>query len=336
MPDQGPAPQPKLITELKASAHLMLLDAGVFCIFHAPGGRTPDAHTGLPGVRLSLSPMIAQSGRVRISTFQEDGWIGGAEGAALVRVEGGPAPVLVTGSQAPAGAQAPPRLQVMRLTEDPQAAERAPLPASRPAEAAQAPATPGSGGPVEVVAHVYGRGDVGGRLGDWIGDRGSKRWIEGFAIATPPGLEAGDIEYQAVLGRDWVSPWAEGGQFCGSRGMSLPLLGLRARLRGEAAEAHDIALTATFVDGSVNGPVEGGAGNQSESFAPLEAFRVEVRPRAAAVAEAPVRAREAKPRAKAVEPAVKLAKPSAKAGAVKSPSLPPPPPPKPQAKAKRR
>lgn len=275
MADQG-APQ-KLITELKTSAHLMLLDAGVFCVFHAPGGPAPDGHTGLPGVRLSLPPAPAQRGRVRISTFGDDGWIGGAEGAALVRVEGGPAQVLVTVYQVPDGAQEAPRLQVMRLTEDPRVGRKpGPMAAPQPSAA-----------PPEIVAHVHGRGDVGGRFGLWIGERGGKRWIEGFAVTAPAGLEAGDIEYQAVLGRDWISPWAEGGQFCGSRGMSLPLLGLRARLRGRAVATHELALEATFVDGTALGPVEAGEGCQAESFAPLEAFRVELRERPARGAAEP-------------------------------------------------
>ncbi len=281
MADQGVQPQLKLITELKASAHLMLLDTGVFCIFHTPGGPTPDPRTGLPGVRLSLPPTPAQSGRMQISTFHGDGWIGGAEGAALVRVEGGPAQVLVTVYQTPDGGKEPPRLQVMRLTEDPQAAQRELAAASRPAVAAPNPMVQPADSPAEIVAHVYGRGDLGGRLGEWIGDRGSKRWIEGFAVTAASGLDAGDIEYQAVLGRDWISPWAEGGQFCGSRGMSLPILGLRARLRGKAAETHSFTLAATFVDGSTSGPVEAGEPCQAESFAPLEAFRMELRPRAA-------------------------------------------------------
>lgn len=292
MADQGVPPQAKLITELKASAHLMLLDAGVFCIFHTPGGQVPDPRSGLPGVRLSLPPMPAQSGRVRISTFQQDGWIGGAEGAALVRVEGGPAQVLVTVYQAPEGAQEAPRLQVMRLTEDARAGQHAqPGPVRPPA----APGGAASGGPAEVVAHVYGRGDVGGKLGEWIGERGSKRWIEGFTIVPPAGIAAGDIEYQAVLGRDWLSPWGEGGQFCGSRGMSLPILGVRARLRGEAAKSHAISLAATFVDGSEAGPVAGGEGCQAESFAPLEALRVELHTRAAAKAKKPAAGTAAAP-----------------------------------------
>ena len=60
------------------------------------------------------------------------------------------------------------------------------------------------------------------------GSRGSR-------LRPVGGIPADDIEYQAVLGRGWMSPWVEGGQFCGSRGMALPILGLRVRLRGASA-----------------------------------------------------------------------------------------------------
>ena len=110
------------------------------------------------------------------------------------------------------------------------------------------------------------RGDVTVPLGEWIGERGSKRWIEGFGIAPPEGCAAEDIEYQAVLGRGWLSPWAEGGQYCGSRGMALPILGLRVRLRGAAAETHDVRLRASFVDGTEIGPVGDGAPCETEAW----------------------------------------------------------------------
>ena len=129
------------------------------------------------------------------------------------------------------------------------------------------------------MAHVYGQGDVGAALGEWVGEPGSQRWIEGFALSPRAGVGAGDVEYQAVLGRGWLSPWAEGGQFCGSRGMALPILGLCVRLRGEAAERFDAAVTASFLDGSTVGPVLDGGVCESGSLAPLEAFRVVLRPR---------------------------------------------------------
>jgi len=181
-------------------------------------------------------------------------------------------------------------------------------------EAAEAGATS-----AEIVAHVQTRGDVATKLGDWMGKPGSKNWIEGFAVSPRAMVGPGDVEYQAVLGRGWLSPWAEGGQYCGSRGMSLPILGLRLRLRGEAAERYDCVVEATFVDGTKVGPLDNGEPCQAESMSPLEAFRITLVARdgvAAAAAPAagkPKQTQAAKPPAKpASAPAAAKAKSSAK------------------------
>ncbi len=268
----------KTITELKVSAHLMTLDAGLFCVFNSPGAPPPDAVTGLPGVRLSAAPAPAGSGgTVDISGFNAGGWLGGGNGAALVRVTGGAAPVLVTIYQDPSGQQDAPKLQVIRLTEagadSPAAASAQP-----PEPAPDRTEPPVQGKDIEVAAHIYGRGDVGGRLGRWMGERGSKRWIEGFGLMPGGGVAASDLEYQAVLGRNWQSPWSEGGQFCGSRGMSLPILGLRIRLRGAAAKTHKLSVSASFVDGTEIGPVSDGEACEAPSLSPLEAFQVTLQP----------------------------------------------------------
>ncbi len=274
----------KTITELKVSAHLMTLDAGLFCVFNSPGASPPDASTGLPGVRISAAPAPAGfGGEVGISGFNTGGWLGGEDGAALVRVVGGPAQVLVTVYQDPDTQHDAPKLQVICLTESGAGASVAarPQPAVDTAPAEMAPEA-GPGTPVEVAAHIYGRGDVGGLLGEWMGERGSKRWIEGFGLAPEGGITPAEIEYQAVLGRGWMSPWSEGGQFCGSRGMSLPILGLRVRLRGAAASTHTLAVSAAFVDGTEIGPLADGEACEAPSLSPLEAFQVTLRPLAVA------------------------------------------------------
>ncbi len=330
----------RVITELKVSGHLMTLDNGVFCLFYAPGSTPPSSATGLPGVRLSLPPELpAQGARqatapgaLSISTFREDGWLGGQDSAALIRVTRGPAQVLVTVYQDTDGLHEAPRLQVMRLSGGPDAvpaqAEAAPQTAPHSAagrdaagaerprngpgpvaqgEAGQAMPGIGSRGPAEaaraggvvpapapasgvtpaeaeVAAHVQGRGDVLTRLDEWMGERGSQRWIEGFAIAPRQPVTRDDIEYQAVLGRGWLSPWSDGGHYCGSRGMALPILGLRVRLRGAAAERFDCRVSATFVDGTAIGPTDTGEACEAESLAPLEAFHIEIAPKPALAA----------------------------------------------------
>lgn len=289
MTNSEETPGQNRVIDLKAGARLMVLDAGVFCIFHAPGQADSDP-SGLPGVRISRAP-ATPAGLVSISTFDEDGWIGGSKGAALVRVLRGPAAVLVTTYQDPSSEIGAPQLQVVQLA-GPTAA--APVEAPASGEAAK-PAQN-----LEISAHVQRRGDVGGVIGEWMGTPESQAWIEGFAIAPVDHIPAEDIEYQAVLGKGWLSPWADGGQYCGSRGMALPILGLRVRLKNASAETHDVRLTATFTDGTRLGPVDESTALEAESLAPLEAFLLEILPKNASRADESVQSEEVsvkKPRA---------------------------------------
>ena len=131
-----------------------------------------------------------------------------------------------------------------------------------------------------MMAHIQTRGDVTTGFGDWLGEPGSNNWVEGFALTAPEGMAAGDLTYQAVLGRGWLSPWVEAGQYCGSRGMALPLLGLRVRLTGEAAELYEVRVEASFVGGAKAGPAGNDETCEAETLAPLEALCVTLTPRA--------------------------------------------------------
>jgi hypothetical protein len=259
------------VAELQVSAHLMTLETGLFCIFQTPGSPPPDPVTALPGVRITPAPgLTGRPEAVDVSTFREDGWLNGT--AALVRVTDGSAQILVTIYQLK-GADAAPQLQVLRLSGEAAKPEAAAAPAGAlPAVAAEPPA---------VMAHVQSTGDVGGGLGAWIGTKGSRLWIEGFGVTPPAGVAAAELEYQGVLGRNWLSPWVAGGQYCGSRGMALPLLGLRLRLKGAAAKAYECSYAASFVDGSTAGPVGAGEACEAPSLAALEAFQIVIRPREA-------------------------------------------------------
>lgn len=311
---QGQPGQQKVVEELKVSAHLMTLDKGLFCVFHTPGTQVVDAATGLPGVRVSLPPdATARPEDVTISTFRRDGWLAGDEGAALIRVGAGPARVLITIYQRPGAPEPAPKIQIQQLSDG----AAAPASAAAPAAAAATGPSREALASAEISAHIQRRGDVLAKIGEWMGERGSQRWIEGFSIAPRTGaIGKEDIEYQAVLGRGWLSPWAEGGQYCGSRGMALPILGLRVRLKGEKAATHAVRVSASFTDGSSAGPVDGTKTCEAESLAPLEAFLVEFVPLAEEGAAAG--------KAKAARPAV-AAPPPPKAAPAK-PGKPQPAP----------
>ena len=254
------------VTELRVSANLMSLDTGVYCVFPAPGSKSPDPATGLPGVRITRCPgMAGRPEAVSISTFREDGWLDNT--AALVRVSDGPAQVLVTIYQAAGqpGENAP-RLQVLRLAGDPTSAESDAAPPAPERDS-------------DIMAHIQGTGDVPGQFGEWVGKRGSRAWIEGFGISDKGPITAGDVEYQGVLGRGWLSPWVDNGKFCGSRGMALPLLGINVRLKGAAAKEYSVRYSATFIDGSAVGPIEEGTACESPGLAALESFQIELLPK---------------------------------------------------------
>jgi hypothetical protein len=253
-----------LVQELKVTGHLMALPAGLFCIVSEPHANPGPG--GLPGVRISPPPAGGQN--VEISSFRPDGWLSGHGDAALVRVHKGPAQLLVTIYQQPNQPDAAPKLQVRQLLGVETNPALAPAPAGPPREK------------VDVMAHIQTRGDVGVKFGHWLGEQGSQNWIEGFAIAAPEGTEVADLAYQAVLGRGWLSPWVEAGQYCGSRGMALPLLGLRVRLTGDAAEQFDLTVAASFIDGTKAGPVGQDETCESSSLAPLEAMLITLTPKA--------------------------------------------------------
>lgn len=314
------------VAELRVSGNLMRLETGLYCIVNKPVPHA-DARSGLPGVRLSPAPGTdSRPEQVQITSFRDDGWLSGFGDAALVRVHNGPAHVLVTVYQAPNHPESAPNIQVIKLLDNvpPQAGAAfaaqpaaAFLPQGSAHVAAAAAAAPAEGPRVmDMVAHIQGLGDVGALMGDRLGEVGSKRWIEGFAIAPTHDVAPADIEYQAVLGRGWLSPWVEGGEFCGSRGMALPVLGLRVRLRGDAARDFECSYGASFTDGTEAGPVPAGASCEAESLAPLESFQVFIRRRgqvAAAPTAAPEAAAEpAAPKAKAAPVAKAAAKPAAK------------------------
>ncbi|HQT45857.1 MAG TPA: hypothetical protein PLY97_01430 [Acidocella sp.] len=262
----NPANSP--VQELKVTGHMMTLPVGLFSFINEVNP-TATQQNGLPGVRVSLPPVGAQ--HVEIAGFRADGWLNADGDAALVRVRKGPAQVLVTIYQMPNQPDSAPKLQVRQLLAGND------MPA--PAEAA-VPAAAETPVRVDLMAHIQSRGDVGAKFGQWLGERGSNNWIEGFALNAPEGFDVADLSYQAVLGRGWLSPWVEAGQYCGSRGMALPLLGVRVRLNGKMAEAFDLSCSSTFVGGTTAGPVGNDETCEGDTLAPLEAIQLSLTPRA--------------------------------------------------------
>ena len=261
----------KRVTELRVSGHLMTLETGVFCIFQPPGSPVATDASGLPGIRLSLPPGPAGHPECGDASAPSapDGWLAADDAAALVRVSQGPAQVLVTIYQSPEQpAETGPRLQVLRLSAEA---------AGRRLDAAAAPTRGERRRPRHAArdaAHAAHRRCRRRRSANGWASAAASCGSRGSRSIRPTVSPAEDIEYQAVLGRGWLSPWVDGGKFCGSRGMALPLLGVRVRLKGEAARDPYAELR-----GDVRRRHRDRAGRcrrscEAESLAALEAFRV--------------------------------------------------------------
>lgn len=273
-----PEPSDAEVRNVRVAAHSIMLPRGRFCISVAevtPG--IPDA--SLPGLAVSAIP--GDGSQVEVARFDDTQWLRRPGDAVLLRVLSAQARILLTSyNMADAAEAKPPRMQIQRLDQpDAQPAAPAQAPAA-PAVQAPPPA-PAPAGPTDVMVHLARLGDRPGGFDEWLGVMQQGVWIEGLQIAPPPGLQPEELEYQVVLGKGWTSPWSQGGEFCGSRGMTLPVQGLRVALRGAAAKRFEVQCEAETVDGLAIGPVGSDELCGTEEPQPLARIRLRITPRTA-------------------------------------------------------
>jgi hypothetical protein len=282
---------PVIVAEVPISAHSIVLSHGTYCVFVI--GVSPDVpQRDLPALHISSSP---GSSAVAVAALPGDGWLRQLGDAVLIRVASHTSRVLFTSydeSRVP-GAK-PPQIQIQRL-DDGRIPETLRAPASAPIS--------------DYLMHFSRKGDVLAGFGDWVGWPGEDTWIEGIQIQAPEGLAPEQLECQAVLGRGWLSPWVPSGEFCGSRGMGLPLLGFRARLIGQATQEWRLSYAARCINGQELPEMSDGGACESPDLMPLAALKVTLEPVKQAVVAAPI---------VAPEPAAKP--PKAKAEAAPAPA----------------
>ena len=131
-----------------------------------------------------------------------------------------------------------------------------------------------------IATHIRGRGDVASRTGEWCGERGGDRWIEGFIIRSAADTLIQGIEYAAKLNDGSWSRWHGNGEFCGNRRRHAPLRGARFRLKEPASEDYEIYCESIFSDQTTIGPIRGrDLACEASSGAPLVGFKFDVRRR---------------------------------------------------------
>jgi len=300
---------------LTATSQFLVFDPGLFILdLAAPQSAATDMGLRLPAIRLDPTPLTQdRPGRAVVTGSIEQGWIWRTDEPVFVLVTGGRAGMMLTVCRADTAMSAP-EIRFRQIQTSLGGAPDAPAGAI-----GTAPVTDAASVPLTLLAHIRNSGDVTGPGGRWLGTAGRNAPIEGFAVSPGPAVAPGDLEYQAILGNSWNTPWFTAGEFCGSRGMLLPLLGFRVRLKGTAAEAFEVRYMGSFAGGS--SPVTGQDGEAcTQGDSALEAIQIVIVKREAVAA--PVLAAEpaavAKPRASVQKPAPKApAKPGKAQSAVK-------------------
>jgi hypothetical protein len=247
----------------EVAAHTILLRRGTYCIYVvdvSPG--VSDQH--LPGLGISAAPG-EENNVIELVRFSGEPWLRQRGDAVLLRVHTARVRILLTSyNMARAQGATPPKIEIQRLDPALPAAPHAASPAVDPA--------------TDMVVHLRNRGDIRGRLGQWIGDETGQLWIEGFTVTPPPGLMAGKLEYQAVLGKGWTSPWVGVGAFCGTRGLQIPIQGIRLRLEGREDLAPPVLVSARFADGTVKEQVPPGVFCSLVPLQPVTALKLDITP----------------------------------------------------------
>ncbi len=290
---------------LSASVQVLPLPAGLYLFSvtsAAPRAEPSVGQLNLPAMQVGLGPGVRSDQVEFIAGSGTDGTWLFAQGDVLVaKVNGAGATLVLTSVRSSIGEVL--SIAVERLeARTPAAApsESAIIPADLPAAAAEtgAPApkaksTVGPEGeslavPLQIKTHIRSRGDMNFADAPWAGRVAPGLWIEAFSIHPLKHLTAHDIEYKSLTGTGFETPWLSDEQICGTKGMSVPLVGFAMRLKpGAATSAYECEYSGYYRSGVTVGPLRNGAPCRSTvANDPLEGIQIRIvkRPKAAGAA----------------------------------------------------
>ena len=112
----------------------------------------------------------------------------------------------------------------------------------------------------------------------WAGRVAPGLWIESFSVRPLEQFTANDIEYKGLTGSGYETAWLSDDEMCGTKGMSVPLVGFAVRLKpSPQAAAYDCEYSAYFKSGITIGPLRNGAPCRSTvANDPLEGIQVHI------------------------------------------------------------
>jgi hypothetical protein len=247
-------------------SHLITLDEGLYCLWN----ETDSSDTRSLGVfGVQVKPFPADLLNIKVGGFRQDGWLNTLNDEVFVKVANKKSRIVLLTYQRKDCPTALTNIKVQRVIKQ-----------QKPAKADVLQRENYEILVHDVIAHVKHLGDIGAKFEQIVGQPGSQRYIQGFSINGPQFEDKNSLMYQAYLGNNWLSPPFKSGEFCGSRGMDLALLGYKVKCSEEFSMSYDIEYFGYFSDGSRVGPC--GNDEPCRSNVPnaeLEAMMVSIRPR---------------------------------------------------------
>lgn len=258
----------------------------------APARVKGAGNLSVPAVHVGLGPGISPNATKFAPKKRSNGtWLFEAGDTLVAKVLSTAATLVLTSVRAPGGQalvievdqigakNAETRVVLPREPAPAVAADILPSPAASapPGLPTPAPAEEGQSVRTEIVTHVRNRGDMSIVDADWAGRVGPGLWIEAFAVKPLEAIGAADVEYKGLTRTGIETPWIGGGALCGTRGMSVALIGFAVRLRPNAGTGYDCEYSGYFQSGTTVGPLRNGAPCRSTvPNDPLEGIRLRI------------------------------------------------------------
>ncbi len=273
---------------MSASVQVLPLPAGLYLFsVKAAGPVAPrvNGELSLPAVHVGLGPGVQPDHVEFIAGPNTQGaWLFAPGDLLVTKVNRAGATLVMTSVRAPGGDVLSIKVERLESRAEAAAAAEAPsvdeAPASAPVPKTPAKANPGAGRnkpsvPVQIGVHVRSRGDMTFADSPWAGRVAPGLWIESFCVRPLELLAAQDLEYKALTGSGFETPWLSDDKMCGTKGMAVPLVGFAVRLKVPASAESDCEYSGYFQSGATVGPLRNGAPCRSTvANDPLEGIQV--------------------------------------------------------------
>ncbi len=218
--------------DLHSQQKTLELERGLFLIKY----ESTDDDRNPPVVKVSADQGSENSIEVILAPDADDAILWSPGAGLVVRAAGSARLSVIVMAAKPNGSTAA-RVQVVTLSQDPGGAKErkqtGPLDLSN----------------FRVLGHVAGRGDVIVDADNWIAGPFAPSRIEGFAIQWPDKKPDLTLRYAVTVGgpRPTMGPFVDVGNFTGTRGRALPVVGATLELAGSATNGQQLVVDSIFL-----------------------------------------------------------------------------------------